>query len=70
MNVENKIADASPAGTPPASPLLSTSLQALDPILTKVTELEQAIASIADVGDRAAAKSARKLQRQLRKLEP
>ncbi|MEO0692546.1 MAG: dynamin family protein, partial [Pseudomonadota bacterium] len=70
MNVENKIADASPAGTPPASPLLSTSLEALDPILTKVTELEQAIASIADVGDRAAAKSARKLQRQLRKLEP
>ncbi|MEM9476087.1 MAG: dynamin family protein [Pseudomonadota bacterium] len=70
MNVENRIEEAKTASAPTPSPLLATSLDALSPILGKMKELEDAISTIADVGDRTAAKSARKLQRQLRKLEP
>lgn len=70
MNVENAIEPVSEAVTPARSALLASSLETLDPILGKMTELETAIATIADVGDRAASKAARKLQRQLRKLEP
>ncbi|MEL6644643.1 MAG: dynamin family protein [Pseudomonadota bacterium] len=70
MNVETRIEDATEAATPEKSHLLATSLGALSPIVEKMNELEAAISTIADVGDRTAAKSARKLQRQLRKLEP
>ncbi|MEM9974240.1 MAG: dynamin family protein [Pseudomonadota bacterium] len=52
------------------SPLLRESLKSLGPILENISELEGAITTIAEVGDRTAAKSARKLQRQLRKVEP
>ena len=70
MNMEHKIAESGSDAMPEKSALLEESLGALSPILDKITELEEAITTIADVGDRSAAKGARKLQRQLRKLEP
>ncbi|NNK67942.1 MAG: hypothetical protein HKO95_14540 [Rhodobacteraceae bacterium] len=70
MNIENRIEDADLATMPETSDLLQNTLQCLAPFHAKLTELDEAIETIAEVGDRTAGKGARKLQRQLRKVEP
>ncbi|MDU8943350.1 dynamin family protein [Ovoidimarina sediminis] len=70
MNVENKIEADSEADFQVNTGLLRRGLDALDPFVQRVRELETALQTIVDAGDKSAARAAKRLQRQLAKLEP
>ncbi len=70
MNVENRIDAADAADIQVNTGLLRKGLSALDPFVARVREIEGALQTISGAGDRAAARAAKRLQRQLSKLEP
>lgn len=71
MNVENAIAASKDTAQPETNTaLLRSGLAGLQPFVRELSELDAAIASIADVGDKTSARAAKKLQRQLQRIEP
>ncbi|MEM0949382.1 MAG: dynamin family protein [Pseudomonadota bacterium] len=71
MNVENAIAPDDQAAVDRArTELLRDGLKALDPLLRDISEIDGALSTISEVGDKSSARSAKKLQRQLQKVEP
>ncbi len=72
MNVESTIVEAETDQEDEVvnTHLLKTGLERLDPFLGKVSEMDGAIGKLADIGDRATQKSAKRLQHQLRRMEP
>ena len=71
MNVENAI---TPDGDAPEgaarTALLREGLKALDPLLRDLSTIDGALGTIGEVGDKSSARAAKKLQRQLQKVEP
>ena len=70
MNAEPKIDPVDAVPRPVNTALLSSGLDGLRAFSGELDELDAAIGKLAELGDRAAARNAKKLQRQMRKMEP